>query len=144
MGRSKQMLRFYCFPGEQGGCKWSLTRLQPCSLAASCLTNSRVLSRREVAFQQRQKRDKFLFQILSLSSSRGDNLLLFVVSSIIHPFCLCSVEAEPGISSERSFSFRIFDVRFVICIFEKYFCDDKARYYSCWADACVNRASEWQ
>lgn len=48
-------------------------------------------------------------------------MLLFVVSSIIHPFCLCSVDAEPGISSERSFSFRIFDVRFVLCIFEKYF-----------------------
>lgn len=122
----------------------SLSRLQPSTLAASCFQNSHVLSRKEVDFQQRQKQNKFLFEILSLSSSRGDNLLLFVVSSIIHPFCLCSVDTEPGISSERSFSLRIFDVRFVVCIFEKYFCSDKALCCSCWADVCVNPISEWQ
>lgn len=138
------MLRFSCSPGEPWSCEQGLSRLQPSSLAASCLLNSPVLSRQEVDFQRRQKQDKFLFEILSLSSSRGDNLLLFVVSSIIHPFCLCSVDAEPGISSERSFSFRIFDVRFVICIFEKYFCSDKARHCSCWADVCVNLSGEWQ
>lgn len=131
------MLTFHCFPGDLGGWKQSLTRLQSSSLGASCLTN-------RCGFSERQRQDKFHFQILSLSSSGGGNLLLFVVSSIIHPSFLCSVEAEPGIISERSFSFRIFDVRFVICIFEKYFCDDKAWYYSCWADVCVNHASEWQ
>lgn len=137
------MLRFSCSPGEL----WLVNRACPGSspaLAASHLLSSRVLSRQEVDFQRRQKQDKFLLEILSLSSSRRDNFLLFVVSSIIHAFCLCSVDTEPGISSERNFSLRIFDVRFVICIFEKYFCNDKARYYSCWADVCVNLSNEWQ